>query len=319
MPTRRPNLFLVGAPRCGTTALYTHLRAHPSVFMSPIKEPHYFDKDFYLPNPQAVIASEEQYLALFGGAGDQAWRGEASPSYLFSAVAADAIKAFSPDARIVITLRNPVDMMYSLYCLRVRTAIFRQAEETAPSFEAALAAGPARLRGEGLPEGAPTEPGRALYLCYEELGRFAGRVERFFRVFGRDAVHVVIFDDLKRDSSATLGVLCEFLGIDPLMQPRLGLTYEQRAGRVLPRSAALARFLWRPPSFVRASARALVPGPARRYLRRALERWNDVRPPDLRPETRRRVLDACTPDVERLGELIGRDLTHWLRESSAPR
>src|SRR5688572_20545105 len=107
MPSRKPNLFLVGAPRCGTTALYTYLKAHPDVFMSPIKELHYFSTDLFQPAPQAIIRNEGDYMAMFAGAEGQRWVGEASPYYIYSATAPAAIKAFSPDARLVVTLRNP--------------------------------------------------------------------------------------------------------------------------------------------------------------------------------------------------------------------
>lgn len=82
MTSRRPNLFLVGAPRCGTTSLHTHLSAHPEVHMSPIKELHYFSGDLYLPSPQATIADEASYLDMFSGASGERWVGEASPYYL---------------------------------------------------------------------------------------------------------------------------------------------------------------------------------------------------------------------------------------------
>ena len=311
--TSTPNLFLVGAPRCGTTALYTHLRAHPSVFMSPVKEPYHFSTDLYVPPPQVATTTEEEYLAMFGGASGERWLGEASPFYLYSAVAPEAIKAFSRDARVVITVRNPVDMMYSMYCLRVQAALFHPFQETSPSFEEALDAGPARLRGEDLPAGALVEPRRCLYLCYQELGRYADHVERFLSVFDRRAVHVVVFDDLASDTDAVLANLARFLEIDPAVAPVATLSRARRAGGVRSRSRRLARLLWSPhPGFVHA-ARAIIPQRARRSLREALGAWNDRPPPELDPRTRRRVLDECAPDVRRLGEVIERDLSHWLR------
>ena len=314
MTSPRPNLFLVGAPRCGTTALFTYLSTHPSVYMSSVKELHYFSTDLYQPHPQASFANEREYLAMFEGATNEPWRGEASPFYLYSTAAAPAIKAFSPDARVIITLRNPADMMYSMYCLRVRAALFHPAQETAPSFEEALAVGTARLRGASLPPGAPTEPGRCLYLCYRELGRYADRVERFVNLFGRQAVHTVIFDDLVRDTTATYRDVCRFLAIDASIETDFDLSLAHRAGGALPRSGRLARLLWRPPRPLARAVRALVPEGARSSLREKLQGWNDRRPPELRAETRRRLLDDCTPDVIRLSKMLDKDLTHWLRD-----
>jgi hypothetical protein len=312
MPSRTPNLFLVGAPRCGTTALYTYLKAHPDVFMSPIKELHYFSTDLFQPAPQATIRNERDYLAMFAAARDQTWVGEASPFYIYSALAADAIKAFSPDARLIVTLRNPADMMYSMYLLRVRAAPFVPAQETSRSFEQALADGPARLRGELLPPGAPTDPGRCLYLCYQELARLADRVARLIEVFGRQSIHVVVFDDFVSDTPAAYEQLCHFLGVDASFRPDFGLSHAQRIGSVVTRSGRLARLLWRPHPVIARPARALLPGGVRRALRHRLAQWNDRSPPPLSLDTRRRLLDACAPDVRRLGQILDRDLTHWL-------
>jgi hypothetical protein len=317
MPSRTPNLFLVGAPRCGTTALYTYLRAHPDVFMSPVKEPHYFSTDLFQPPPQIPIADESAYLHLFAGATDETWLGEASPYYFYSAVAPSAIEAFSPDARVVITLRNPADLMYSSYCHGVRAALFHDAQETAPSFERALAEGPARLRGESLPAGAPAEPGRCLYLCYRELGRLAERVERIMHRFGRDRVHTVVFDDLSSDAPTAYDAICRFLDIDPSPRPSFDLSAAQRAAAVRPRSPRLARLLWRPGRSSAAAARMLLPARARSAVRDMLQRWNDRPPPAMEPSTRRRILDECATDVRRLGELIGRNLDHWVTDEPA--
>src|SRR5687767_1010670 len=103
----KPNFFIVGAPKCGTTSLYEYIRVHPEVFMPDRKEPAFFCSDFYKPRRM----KEEEYLSLFREAGSAKWIGEASTWYLYSDKAREGIKAFCPDARIIIMLRNPVDMM----------------------------------------------------------------------------------------------------------------------------------------------------------------------------------------------------------------
>ena len=88
---RRPNFFIVGAPRCGTTALWTYLKAHPEIFMSSQKELYYFDSDL---RPEGwTQPSLEQYLSNFASAGDRGLVGEATPSYLRSERAPHAKKA----------------------------------------------------------------------------------------------------------------------------------------------------------------------------------------------------------------------------------
>src|SRR3979411_724122 len=107
--SRVPDVFIVGAPRCGTTALYTYLKDHPEIFMSPIKEPEFFT-DFL--GEGRRVRTEAEYLNCFGGVRDEKRIGEASVSYLASRTSARAIKGFSPLAMIIIMLRNPVDVMY---------------------------------------------------------------------------------------------------------------------------------------------------------------------------------------------------------------
>ena len=100
---RKPDFFIVGAPKCGTTALYEYLRPHPNVFMSTVKEPHFFAKDL---GSYPHIKTDEEYAALFAGANEQHLRvGEASVYYLRSAVAIPNIREFNPDARLIAMFR----------------------------------------------------------------------------------------------------------------------------------------------------------------------------------------------------------------------
>ena len=108
----RPNFFILGAPKCGTTSLATWLGAHPQVYMSPDKEPHYFNADDRHPG----VSSLERYEQLFAGAGaEHAAVGEASVWYLYSKVAVANIEEYCQEPRYIVCLRNPVDMAHSLH------------------------------------------------------------------------------------------------------------------------------------------------------------------------------------------------------------
>ena len=112
-----PNFFIVGAPKCGTTALCEYLKYHPNVFMSTPKEPHYFAEDF---ERYRHVKTEDKYLALFGDCNDRHLMiGEASVFYLRSTRAVSLIRDFNPDAKIIVMLRNPVDMVYSLSLIHI--------------------------------------------------------------------------------------------------------------------------------------------------------------------------------------------------------
>ena len=95
----KPNLFIVGAAKSGTTSLHSYLRSHPQIYMSEPKEPHYFCTDFHrssdlLKGTQSGFGmrSKEDYLALFEGVNDSKLVGEASASYLHSKEAASNIR-----------------------------------------------------------------------------------------------------------------------------------------------------------------------------------------------------------------------------------
>src|SRR5438034_1403974 len=110
-PVAKPTFFLVGAPKCGTTALYAYLQKHPGLFLPP-KEQHFFGSDLY---PPERPHDEADYLRPFASAPAGVQLGEASVWYLYSRLAAQEIKRFSPEGRIIVSLRNPVDMIYSLH------------------------------------------------------------------------------------------------------------------------------------------------------------------------------------------------------------
>src|SRR5712691_4850030 len=185
---RRPNFFIVGAPKCGTSALFAYLNQHPQVFMAHLKELHFFGTDVRYPARPTL----DQYLLHFAKAREELRVGEASTSYLFSQSAAQEIRAFNPAARIVIMLRNPVDMMYSLH-----SEMLYWLNEDIEDFEAALEAEEKRKQGLLWPRRVHIID----YLYYRNVARFTAQVRRYFEVFGRDAVRVIIHDDLKADPS----------------------------------------------------------------------------------------------------------------------
>ena len=119
---RRPNLFIVGKPRSGTSALYYLLSQHPQIYMSPVKEPLHFCRDMiaqvhlyskgrcYLPHREL-----ENYLSLYRSAKDETVVGEACPLHAYSKVAAKEIYEFNSAAKIIMVFREPVSFLHSLH------------------------------------------------------------------------------------------------------------------------------------------------------------------------------------------------------------
>jgi hypothetical protein len=186
----KPNLFIVGAPKCGTTAWVEYLSSHPSIFFSPVKEPHHFNIDF----PQyRWVKDRDEYLGLFDQSGDARVLGEASVFYLYSKLAAQEIKAFNPEARILIFIRNQEEYLPSLH-----NQILFNGDENITEFADAW-----RLSGHRDSANIGRHCREKEILNYEALGRFNEQVERYFANFPAEQVRVFHFDDWTRDPRPT--------------------------------------------------------------------------------------------------------------------
>ena len=286
---KKPDFFLVGAPRCGTTALYTYLKQHPEIFMPPIKEPQFF-ADFL--GEHRRICNWADYLNCFTGADREKRVGEASVAYLAAPNSAKDIKAFSPEARIIIMLRNPVDVMNSLYHLRRFSNL-----EDERSFESALAA---------------DENGRRSYeLTYRERVKFSEQVKRFIDIFGRDKVHIIIFDDFKADTALVYRHTLEFLDVRSDCRTSFPVVNANPRAR----SKVLWKAVRHPPQLLRSIIHPLTSRRARSYLGRFLIRLNVVhekRPP-IAPDLKFRLNIEFVPEIEKLSGVIGRDLSDWCK------
>jgi hypothetical protein len=299
----RPDFFIVGAPKSGTTAMFEYLAAHPEVFTPARKEPTHFADDLDTgtrADSNYFTRDLADYLGLFAGSSGEKRVGEGSVWYLYSEVAAERIKKFAPHARIIVMLRDPVEMAYSLHAQRLASGA-----EDISSFEEALAAEAERAEGRRIPRTAFVVRG----LLYREVVRYADQVRRYLDAFGRDRVLVLFFEEFAAEPGAAYRQVCEFLDIDPSYAP----SFERVNQNTVVRSSMvrdLVRFHPRVP-------RLKALGPLRRrwrLLRRSLLRANQKVAPrrPLAPALRQRLAAELTPDVEDLGGLVDRDLvTYW--------
>jgi Sulfotransferase family len=184
---------VVGAGRAGTTSIWRYLDGHPEIFMSRLKEPHFFSRGG-IPISQNVRDGRE-YLELFAPGSEAAYRGEATAGYLWDENAAPAIKRAYPDARIVISLRDPVERAYSNYWLTVQLGFEQRTFRAA--VEAELEEAP------DLDSVPPPYLARGLYA--EQVARYLGAFEH---------VHVMFFEDLVADPVEALRGIFRFLEVD---------------------------------------------------------------------------------------------------------
>lgn len=301
---RAPGFFIVGAPKCGTTALHAWLKQHPDVFLPDAKEPHFFGRDLTWRHRDSTTPEEdlERYLELFHDAGAARAVGEASTMYLYSHEAAEEIFEFNPEARIVVMLRNPVDQMYSFHSER----LYGQNEDIA-DFVEALKAEEERKHGERIPSLA-----RLVQGCfYRDVARFSQQVERYLDVFGADRVHVIIHDDMRADPEGVFRDVARFLEIDEGFVPE----FVEVNGNKVPRFAALQRILRDRNSGWRRLLRAALPANLRKRVFRSVGRANTVgvTRQKMDPALRSELQHEFDFEVRRLSALIGRDLIHWVR------
>lgn len=292
-------MFLVGAPKCGTSAMYDQLGRHPDVFAPALKEPQFFGDDQHRLN--CVRPSLEGYLDLYRDARVGQRILDGSTTYLHSTTAAREIHDFEPRARILVMLRDPVAVMHAYHGEMVAGGF-----ETIRDFPSALAAEPDRRAGRRLPDRA----GLRECLYYRWIVRSAQHLERFFDVFGRERVHVILYDDWVADMAGTYRDTLRFLDLDDGFVPAFDVVNPSH--RV--RWARLHDAIFEPPRPVRAAARTLVPEQIRGRVRYGLAGLNTVEarrdpvPPPLAAALRAELV----PEIERLGALLERDLRAWV-------
>jgi hypothetical protein len=281
----KPNLFIVGMPRSGTTSLYTYLKQHPDIYLSLYKEPHYFGKD--LTQNTYCIRDEEVYCSLFEQAENKKRIGEASVWYMTSKTAAAGIKKFNPAAKIIIMLRNPIEMIYSLHGLYTRTG-----NEDVTDFREALEIQPERMKGLRIPETCYFPEG----LFYTEVAKYEDKIKRFVDAFGMENIHVIIFDDFASNTAISYTGTLRFLGVDANFQAEFDL----RKASDIVRPMVLHQLRHVHPEVkeklsIKTGHRAHQ-GPKRS---------------SLSLELKSRLQRLFKEDIEKTSELIHRDLTHW--------
>lgn len=299
----RPDFFIVGAPKCGTTAMADYLGQHPEIAMCRMKELHYFGADIQDKLSFRASLTERDYLSFFSPRRGERRVGEASVGYLYSRDAPGEILEFCDHADIVIMLRNPVEMVYSLH-----SQLVYRGNETEGDFEAAIELDEARRSGAApLPSAFP--PG-----SYRSAVAYTEHAKRYLDLFGRERVHFVIFDELKAQPLREYERLCEFLGVDPAFVPEVDVVNPNKQVR----SARLRKpieWLSNTPHSAtpRRMIRAVTPRAARNAAMRSLLRLNTTYGPrsPMPPELRERLTREFAPEVNRLSELLGVDLRHW--------
>lgn len=292
-----PDFVVVGAPKCGTTALYTWLAAHPGIAMSSRKEPCFWSRDIAT---WGRIEDPAAYAALWRDAPPGALRGEASPVYLQSRVAIPDLLAARPDVRLIAMVRNPVEMVASRHA-----NLLVGYQEDRADLEAAWRLQARRSAGEALPRHC-AEPALLQYRAFAAIGE---QLERFMDVVPETQRMVVVYDDFRTDPRAEYRRVLAFLGLADDGRTEFAAVHRSMALRWpgLPTfQERLSRLpLYRP---ARALAHAVGFRPVA-LLHEANVRTTERKP--LRPAFEHELIAAFLPQVETVERLLGRDLAAW--------
>ena len=293
-------LFVVGAPRCGTTFVAKLLARHPQVCFSKPKETHFFARTRGAISPPAYLRRYHPHLR----AGHRLLA-EGSPSSLYDPEALRRILSLDPEARFVVCVRNPVEMASSYHARMLYTL-----DEEVRDFAEAWSLQPARARGERIPRRC-RDP---RMLQYAAICRVGGQLERVLGVLERERLFVTVFDDLVDDPVKMYRRLLDFAGLD--YDGRTAFAPRNRHREF--ESARLQSYLMNPPRPIAAwldgwERRGWGRPSGYRWLRKRLKSWNTRRTerPPLAPSMRETLRAAFAADVERLSDLLGRDLSHW--------
>jgi hypothetical protein len=312
-----PDFFIIGHAKCGTTALYEMLGAHPQIFMPRFKggagkEPQYFSRDNPHPQTSEVRSvaytgrrkmTPEEYLSLFAEAREDQLVGEASTSYIWSTRAAERIAQARPDARIIAILREPESFLRSLH-----HQMLVNHGEVEKDFRVAVALDQPRREGRRI----PPHHYWPQFLIYSDRVRYTQQLRRYHDVFPRERVLVLIYDDFRADNAATVRSVLRFLGVDaaaPLTASDANPSTTVRSMRLNELRRTLSRGSGAVPRALRATGKAITSSRLRNAVFYPLQRrlvYGAPPPPDA--EFTDLLRRRFKPEVEAVSEYLQRDL-----------
>ena len=297
----KPNFFIIGAPKCGTTALSDYLRNHPNIYFSEPKEPHYFAQDF---EKYRLTKTLEEYLSLYDeSTSNHIAIGEGSVFYLFSSVALKKIYEFNPQAKIIVMLRNPVDLVYSFH-----SQLLYSADEKEKNFEKAWQLQELRQQGKQI----PPQCREAAFLQYAAMGKLGEQVEQLFTVFPPEQIKIIWFEDFVKSTKEVYDDVINFLGVPEDNRTNFTRINENKTHQL----GLVGSFSEKPPAFLSnivLKAKDIL-GIERLYILDTIRSLNTritSREP-LTNDLRTELIEEFTDDIKKLSQLLDKDLNHWL-------
>lgn len=299
------NFFIVGAPKCGTTSIYEYLHDHPGICFSDSKEPNYFSYDF--PGYRTTFSIEEYHEKEFSHCkAKTALLGEGSVWYLYSKVALREIYQYNPDAKIIVMLRNPVEMVYSLH-----SQMLYNLDEDIENFEIAWNLQKERSKGKNIPRWCRSSE----FLLYREVAMYSAQLERLYEFFPENQVKVILFDDLVENPERVYLDILHFFDIESDHRKAFEAANSNKEVVFKP----LAIFIQRPPKIVISIVSLLKKylGVHRFGIYAMMDKLNQIvntrkkKRKALSPQFKKMLLEEFLMDIDKTEKIIGRDLSNW--------
>ena len=284
--TRFPDFFIVGAPKAGTSSMYSYLQKIPGIFMPSVKEPNFFSRiivpdDSKNPKP---IRDVKKYLSLFKNAKKDII-GEASPSYLRDPQAAYLIHDANQNAKIIIILRDPVERAYSHYLMGRRLSNYNL------TFKEIITMKISDIQNKII-------PGEAVLTG----GFYAEQVKRYLDVFGKEQIKILIFEEFIKDAKGTVEEILRFLGLNQKLDNFVAEVHNPFGVA----RGSVAQFIFRDSRIKGMVEKVLSPG-QRRALREKLLIKKQTKP-KINPEDKKLLGEFYYDDVQKLQQILGRKL-----------
>lgn len=299
-----PNFLIIGAPKSGTSSLYHYLGQHPEIYMSPVKEPHFFALDRPIANYQGIgdrermstaISNWEDYQALFAEVKAETAIGEASTTYLGSSQAPEKIKATLPGVKLIAIIRNPADAAYASFL-----HLLRDGDEYITDFGKALDQEEKRIA-----------QGWESLWHYRTRNYYYQQFKRYFDLFSLEQIKVYLYEDFKVRNQEIVTEIFDFLDVDSSFIPDYSAQHNVSAK---PQNLTLNRLMSKPNPW-KSTFNFFIPPSIRNQLKEKIRTWNfnDFQKPEYNPEIRQVLLQGYRSDILRLQDLIDRDLSIWFQ------
>ena len=281
-----PNFFIAGAPKSGTTNMSYYLMQHPQVFMPENLEPWYFARlDIPQNYEREIISDEKKYLNLFKNAKNCKAIGESSPVYLYCPHSALEIKNRFPNSKIIISLRNPIEIAYSEYF-----SLKFMGFDKNRSFNELLDSSKEQL-----------DQNEFHIDSLLEAGFYSKHIKRFQKIFSKNQIKIIIFEEYIKNTIPTINSILSFLDIDK----SIAFKTAPKGAYKVPRNFASQKLMNN--STFRKTTKFIIPTVARQKIGERFLVKESSRPV-LKQNERQRLKEIYQDDVENLAKLLGRSL-----------